>query len=349
MIQPMIPFFRASKWAEERLFGKVRFHYAWCCVMAAATMAAAHSAAAQSSYPAKPVRVVVPFAPGGVNDLIGRRYAQEMARVSGGTFIVENKGGAGGTIGAVEVARAKPDGYTLLLGGTATHVINPAAMSKPAYDAEKSFAPIGVLMLAPTGVAVHPSLPARNLKQLVALAKAEPGKLTFGSGGTGTVTHLTGELFKKLGAVDLLHVPYKGVGPALIDLVAGHIPVVFPTMSPGSLSYHQTGRIRLLAICSELRLGAVPEVPAAAQAGMPGLIVEAMIAMFAPAGTPKAIIDQLHRAQAKVVLDPDFQAFLRESGAVPVTNTSPDRTAQFLRTEIARWTPIIKATGYKVD
>ena len=330
----------------------VRIRYSWSRTLPCAALivlAAAQIAAAQSTYPAKPVRVVVPFAPGGVNDLIGRRYAQEMARLSGVSFIVDNRGGAAGTIGAVEVARAKPDGYTLLLGGTATHVINPAAMKNPAYDAEKSFAPIGVLMLAPTGAAVHPAVPARNLKQLVAVAKAEPGKLSFGSGGTGTVTHLTGELFKKLGGVDLLHVPYKGVGPAMIDVIAGHIPVIFPTMSPGSLSYHRTGRLRLLAICSQQRLEAAADIPTAAQAGMPGLIVEAMIAMFAPAGTPKAIIDQLYQAQAKVVLDPGFQAFLRESGAVPVTSSSPERTAQFLRTEIARWTPIIKATGFKVE
>ena len=314
------------------------------------TAAAVGPCAAQTQYPTRPVRLIVPFAPGGVNDLIGRKYAQEMARVLGANMIVENKAGASGVIGAVDVARAKPDGYTLLLGGTTTHVINPAAMTKPAYDAEKQFAPIGIMILAPTSVAVHPSVPAKNLKQLAALAKANPGGLSHASSGTGTVTHLTGELFKKLGGnLDMVHIPYKGAGPAMIDLVAGHVPVFTPTLSPGSLSYHRTGRLRMLAICAEQRVQAAPEVPTSKESGMPGLVVEANIATLAPAGTPKSIIDQLHEAQTKVMLDPGFQAFLRESGAVPVTDSSPEKAAQFLKKEFARWTPIIKATGYKID
>lgn len=327
--------------------------HVWNCAVAilvAGMTALPLAAHAQAGFPSRAIRLIVPFAPGGVNDLIGRQYAAEISRVLGGNLVVDNRAGASGTIGAVEVARAKPDGYTLLLGGTTTHVINPAAMSKPAYDAYKDFIPIGIMMLAPTGIAVHPSLPAKNLKQLVALAKASPGRLSHASSGTGTVTHLTGELFKKLGGnLDMVHVPYKGAGPALIDLMAGHVPMMTPTISPGSLNYHQAGRIRLLAICSEERLQAAPEVPTAVQAGMPGMVVEAMIATFAPAGTPRTVIDQLHQAQTKVLLDPGFQAFLRKSGAVPVTNSSPEAAAQFLKTEIERWTPIIQATGYKLD
>jgi tripartite-type tricarboxylate transporter receptor subunit TctC len=324
--------------------------WAGALAVLAAVAVAWPQAAHSQNYPARPVRLVVPFAPGGVNDLIGRQYASEMARVLGANIIVENRAGASGSIGAVEVARAKPDGYTLLLGGTTTHVINPAATSKPLYDASRNFAPIGIMILAPTGIAVHPSLPARNLKQLVALVKASPGKLSHASSGTGTVTHLTGELFKKLGGnLDMLHVPYKGAGPAMIDLVAGHVPIMTPTISPGSLNYHQTGRIRMLAICSEERLQAAPEVPTAIQAGMPGMVVEAMIATFAPAGTPRPVIDQLFQAQSKVLTDPGFQAFLQKSGAVPVTNSSPESAASFLRAEIERWTPIIKASGYKLD
>jgi len=294
--------------------------------------------------------LIVPFAPGGVNDLIGRQYAAEMSRLLGGQVIVDNRSGASGSIGAVEVARAKPDGYTLLLGGTTTHVINPAAMSKPAYDASRDFVPIGVMMLAPTGVAVHPSLPAKSLKQLIALAKARPGALSHASSGTGTVTHLTGELFKKLGGnLDMVHVPYKGAGPAMVDLIAGHVPIMTPTISPGSLNYHQSGRMRLLAICAEERLQAAPDVPTGIEAGMPGLVVEAMIATFVPAGTSKEVVEVLHQAQSKVLSDAGFQGFLRKSGAVPVTNSSPERAARFVRAEIERWTPIIKATGYKLD
>ncbi len=313
-------------------------------------LVASQIAHAQTTYPSRPVRLVVPFAPGGVNDLIGRQYAAEMARVLGGSMIVDNRAGASGSIGAVEVVRAKPDGYTMLLGGTTTHVINPAAMTKPAYDASRDFIPIGIIMLAPTGIGIHPSLPVRNLKQLVALAKARPGALTHASSGTGTVTHLTGELFKRLGGtLDMVHVPYKGAGPALLDLVAGHVAVMTPTISPGSLSYHQTGRIRLLAVCAKERLEAASEIPTGIEAGMPGLVVEAMIATFAPAGTPGQLIEQLHRAQTKVMADAGFQAFLRKSGAVPVMNSSPERAAQFINAEIERWTPIIKSTGYKLD
>ncbi len=318
--------------------------------LVAATSLCSDGAHAQTTFPARAIRLVVPFAPGGVNDLIGRQYAAELGRALGGSVVVENRAGASGSIGAVEVARAKPDGHVLLLGGTTTHVINPAAMSKPAYDASRDFVPIGVMMLAPTGVAVHPSLPAKSLMQLVALAKAKPGSLSHASSGMGTVTHLTGELFKKLGGnLNMVHVPYKGAGPALVDLIAGHVPVMTPTISPGSLNYHQTGRMRLLAICSEERLQAAPDVPTGIQAGMPGLVVEAMIATFAPAGTPKDVVEQLSQAQLKVMSDPGFQAFLRKSGAEPVTNSSPERAGRFIKSEIERWTPIIKATGYKLD
>jgi len=328
----------------------MRIHRCIVAGLVVGSVVCSYGAQAQTPFPGRPIRLVVPFAPGGVNDLIGRQYAAELARVLGGNVIVENRSGASGSIGAVEVARAKPDGYTLLLGGTTTHVINPAAMSKPAYDASKDFVPIGVMMLAPTGVAVHPSLPVQNLMQLVALAKAKPGSLSHASSGVGTVTHLTGELFKKLGGnLDMVHVPYKGAGPALVDLIAGHVPVMTPTISPGSLNYHQTRRMRLLAICSEERLQAAPDVPTGIQAGMPGLVVEAMIATFAPAGTAKDVVDQLSQAQLKVMSDPGFQAFLRKSGAVPVTTSTPELAGRFIKSEIERWTPIIRATGYKLD
>ena len=303
---------------------------------------------AQTKYPERPVRLVVPFAPGGVNDIIGRRYAQEMTRVLGQTMIVDNRGGAAGAIGSVEAARAKPDGYTLLMANSSTHVINQIAVSKLPYDALKDFAPVAVIAVVPTGIAVHPSLPARNLKQLVALAKANPGKLSYGSAGAGSITNMTGELFKKLGGrLDIVHVPYKGAGPGLQDLVAGHIPVYTPTISPAPLSYHKEGRIRMLAVCAEKRLQAAPDVPTGIEAGMPDMVVYSFNGIFTTAGVPPPIVDQLHQATLKVMSDRDFQDFLRKAGAEPVTDSSPEKTTRFLQAEIKRWTPIIKEMGLK--
>ena len=302
----------------------------------------------QTKYPDRPVRLVVPFAPGGVNDIIGRRYAHEMTRILGQTMIVDNRGGASGAIGSVEAARAKPDGYTLMIANSTTHVINQIAVSKLPYDALKDFAPIAIITVVPTAVAVHPSLPVKNLKQLVALAKANPGKLSYGSAGAGSITNLTGELFKALGGkLDIVHIPYKGAGPGLTDLVAGHIPMYTPTISPAPLSYHKEGRIRMLAVFSEKRLQAASDIPTAIEAGMPGMVVYSFNGIFATAGTPRPIVDQLHQATLKVMADSDMQEFLRKAGADPVLDSSPERTTQFLQKEIARWTPIINNAGLR--
>jgi tripartite-type tricarboxylate transporter receptor subunit TctC len=305
-------------------------------------------AAGAQKFPDRPLRLVVPFAPGGVNDIIGRKYAQEMTRVLGQTMIVENKAGASGAIGSADVARAKPDGHSLVIANTTTHVINPITMTGLSYDALKDFAPVAVITVVPTAIAVHPSVPARNLKQLVAFAKANPGKLSYGSAGTGSITNLTGELFKKLGGrLDIVHVPYKGAGPGLQDLVAGHIPMYTPTISAAPLAYHKEGRIRMLAICSEKRLPAATDVPTVIEAGMPEMVVYAFNAILTTAATPKPVVDQLHQATMKVVAEADFQDFLRKAGAEPVTDSSPEKTARFLRNEIARWTPIINEAGLK--
>jgi tripartite-type tricarboxylate transporter receptor subunit TctC len=317
----------------------------WVSVAASSALAVAMlmpvSATAQKLSD-RPLRLVVPFAPGGVNDIIGRRYAQEMTRVLGQTMIVENKAGASGAIGSAEVARAKPDGHALVIANTTTHVINPITMTGLNYDAVKDFAPIAVITVVPTGVAVHPSLPARNLKQLVAFARANPGRLSYGSAGAGSITNLTGELFKKVGGgLDIVHVPYKGAGPGLQDLVAGHIPMYTPTISAAPLAYHKEGRIRMLAICSEKRLAAASDVPTVIEAGMPEMVVYAFNAILTTAATPKAVVDQLHQATLKAMADPEFQDFLRKAGAEPVADSNPEKTARFLRNEIARWTPII--------
>jgi len=303
-------------------------------------------AMAQSKYPERTLRLVVPFAPGGVNDIIGRRWAQDMSRLIGQSIIVENRAGASGGIGSQEVARAKPDGYTLLIANTTTHVLSPLGNPKLGYDPLKDFTPLGIITLVPTGVAVHPSLPPKSLKELAAFAKKNPGKLSFGSAGTGSITHLTGELFKKLnGDLNIVHVPYKGAGPGLTDLVAGHIPMYTPTISSAPLEYHKQGRIRMLAICSEERLKAVPDVPTAIQAGMPELVVQAFNAIFLPPNTPKPIVDTLAQANQKVLASADMQEFLRKAGAEAVTTSSPERATQFLQKELKRWAPIVRETG----
>ncbi|MDP1537063.1 MAG: tripartite tricarboxylate transporter substrate binding protein [Burkholderiales bacterium] len=303
-------------------------------------------AQAQGKFPERTLRLVVPFAPGGVNDIIGRRWAQEMSRALGQNMIVENRAGASGAIGAMEVVRAKPDGYTLLIANTTTHVLNPLGNPKLGYDPLKDFTALGIITLVPTGVAVHPSLPVRSLKELIALAKKNPGQLSFGSAGTGSITHLTGELFKKLnGDLKIVHVPYKGAGPGLTDLVAGHIPMYTPTISPAPLEYHKAGRIRLLAICSDARLQAVPDVPTAPEAGMPDLVVQAFNAIFLSPGVPRPVVDVLAQANRKVLADANMQDFLRKAGAEPVTTSSPERATQFIQKELQRWGPIVRETG----
>ena len=303
-------------------------------------------AQAQTKYPDRTLRLVVPFAPGGVNDIIGRRWALDMSRLLGQSILVENRAGASGALGSQEVARAKPDGYTMLIANTTTHVLSPLGNAKLGYDPLKDFSPLGIITLVPTGVAVHPSLPPRSLKELATFARKNPGKLSFGSAGTGSITQLTGELFKKLnGDLNIVHVPYKGAGPGLTDLVAGHIPMYTPTISSAPLEYHKQGRIRMLAICSEERLKAVPDVPTAIQAGMPELVVQAFNAIFLPPNTPKPIVDVLSQANQKVLASADMQEFLRKAGAEAVTTSSPESATQFLQKELKRWAPIVRETG----
>jgi tripartite-type tricarboxylate transporter receptor subunit TctC len=305
---------------------------------------------AQGKYPERPIRLVVPFAPGGETDLIGRLWAQAVTPHLGGTIIVENKAGAAGAIGSTEVARAKPDGYTLLSGQTTTHVINPIAMSKPPYDPLRDFAPIGIVSTTPTVFLVHPSLPANNLRELAALAKASPGKYSFGSAGAGTITNLTGELFKiQAGGLDIQHVPYKGGAPASQDLIAGHIPIATLILSSALLAHHRDGRLRILAVNSDVRLKAAPDIPTAIESGIPGMLVQVFNAIFAPAGTPNEIVEALHQATAKAKGEALLRGGLEKAGAELAVDSSPEKAARFIRDEIARWTPVVKASGFKIE
>lgn len=303
---------------------------------------------AQGKYPERPVRLVIPFAPGGGTDIMGRRFANKVAPLLGQNVFVDNRGGAGGTIGTAEVARAKPDGYTLLLGTSSTHAINPSAMDNPPYDPVKDFVPIAVVGIIPMVIAVHPIV-AGSLQDLIKRVRGNPGKYSYGSAGMGSINHLTGELFKKqAGRLDIVHVPYKGAGAALVDLIAGQIPIAIVTVSSAT-ALHRSGKVRVLATFGEKRSNAAPDIPTAVELGVPEMLGYTFNVLLAPAGAPKPIVDQLHQATMKVMSDAAFQKDLEGLSIEPVTDSNPEKATQFIKDELAKWAPIIKATGTKVQ
>jgi tripartite-type tricarboxylate transporter receptor subunit TctC len=307
------------------------------------------SASAQPKYPERPIRLVIPFPPGGVNDAVGRPWADKMKALLG-TVVVENIGGAGGAVGAASVARAQPDGYTLLLGSGGTQVIIPIASHQPQYDPAKAFEPIFILGVTAVCIAVHPSVPVQTLKELIAYAKANPGKLSYGSAGAGTVTHLAGELFKSLiGTPDLVHVPYRGAGLAITDAISGHIPMITPNVTGQVIELHKTGKLRILAVTTADRVSAAPEIPTAVEAGLPGMIAQNFIGLLAPAGTAKPIIEQIAQATRTAMAQRELPELFLASGFEPHIDSSPEKARRFLDEEVARWSPIIKSIGLKLD
>jgi tripartite-type tricarboxylate transporter receptor subunit TctC len=301
---------------------------------------------AQSKYPDRPIRLVVPFAPGGDGDIIGRIWTKHITAATGASMVVDNRAGAGGAIGASEVARAKNDGYTLLLGTSTTQIINPLASASPTYDPVKDFVMVGTISQNPTCIIVNPTLPVNNTRELVALFKANPGKYAYGSAGPGTITNLTGELFKLLGGkLDVQHVPYKGGGPALQDLIAGHIPLITTIMSSAVLAQHRAGKVKILSVNSDNRLKVAPDIPTSVEAGMPEMRVQVFNAVFAPSNTPSDVLDYLKTAHAKVHATPAFIQDLERSGSEVMNLTNPD---QFMAEEVKRWSAAIKATQFKL-
>ena len=301
----------------------------------------------QQKFPDRPIRLVVPFAPGGDGDIMGRLWAKYAAAAAGATIVVENKAGAGGAIGAGEVARSRADGYTLLLGTTTTQIINPAASPNPPYDALKDFSLVGMVSINPTCIIVNPGVQAKSLQELVSLVKANPGKYAYGSAGPGTITNLTGELFKlQGGGLEMQHVPYKGGGPAMQDLIAGHIPVITPILSSAVLAQHRAGRARILGVNSDRRLKAAPDIPTSVEAGVPDMRVQVFNAVFAPGGTPKDVVQLLREWTLKLRADPAFLQDLEKAGAEPFSHASEEK---FLTEEVARWMQVIKATGFKTQ
>ena len=314
-----------------------------------ATAALARPALAPARYPDRPVRLVVPFSPGGATDVVGRLWAEKMKPVLG-TVVTENRGGGGGVTGASEVARAQPDGHTFLFGNTSTQVLIPVIMSRPPYEALKDFVGIYILCMAPTSIVVHESVPARTLTELIAYARANPVKLSYGSAGAGTLTNLAGELFKQLiGAPDIVHIPYKGSAPGVADLASGHIPMMTPNVGGPLLEFHRAGRVRILAVNATARIKAAPDIPTAIEAGLPDMVAGNLNGLFAPAGVPQPIVEQIAEATRRIMADEEFQRLLVTSGFEPVLDSSPDATRQFIVEELKRWTPIMKATGFKME
>lgn len=310
----------------------------------AVPMSRTGSAVAQSKYPSAPIRLIVPYAPGGVVDAVARNWA-ERTRQPLGTVVVENQGGGGGTIGAATVARARADGYALLFGDTSSQIIAPYLMLRPPYDATKDFTPVSMIATSSTAIVVHPSVPANNLAEFIKYAKASQDKLAYGSAGTGTVTHLAGELFKQLiDAPKILHAPYRGAGPALIDLVAGVLPMMTPNVTSQVLTFHREGKVRILAVCAPQRLKAAPEIPAAIET-LPGMVVQLTCGILGPAGLPQPIVDQLADATATAMKDPGFDRTLEAAGLEGRSDTSPAAARQFLSAEREHLLPIIKAAG----
>jgi tripartite-type tricarboxylate transporter receptor subunit TctC len=306
-------------------------------------------ALAQSKYPDRPIRLVIPFPPGGGYDAVGRPWAEKMKSVLG-TVVVENQGGGGSSLGAAAVARARPDGYTILLGGSSTHITEAILKSHPLYDPLKELEPISNVVVSAFALAIHPAVPARTLREFIDYAKANPGKLSYGHAGVGSLNHLTGELLKSLaGTPDIVHVPYRGSGPATADTISGQVAMVTPAVTGPLLEFNRTGKLRILAVTSPRRLIAAPDIPTAVEAGLPGMISQQSIGLFAPSGTPKAIIEQIWQATRTVIAQPAYQHMLIESGFEPDVDSNPEKFRRLIEDDIARWSPLVKAIGLKLD
>lgn len=306
-------------------------------------------ALAQAKYPDRPIKLVVPFVPGGVNDAVARLWADRV-KAPLGTVFIENQGGAGGAVGGAAVARAQPDGYTILLGGAGSQVLNPIAMSRPLYDPIKDFEPIAILATTSLTIAVTPSLPVHTLKELIAYAKANRGQLVYGSAGTGSMTHLAGELFKSLaGTPDVVHVPYKGSGASLTDVISGQVPMIVANVTGQVLELHKSGKLRMIVVTGPERLVADPEIPTAVESGLPGMVSVNFTGLFAPAKTPKPIVDQIAGATASGLASEEVRKNLIEQGLEPYPDSTPERTRRFVEEDIARWTPVIRAIGLKLN
>ncbi len=301
--------------------------------------------APSATFPDRPVRLIVPFPPGGVNDAVARPWAEAMKNRLG-SIVVDNIGGGGSVIGTNQVAKARPDGYTLLLGGAAGLVVNPAANPNVTYDPVRDFEPVCLLALAGLAHAVHPSIPAANLQELIAHIRANPGRLFYASSGVGTAVVLAGELFKQLiGAPELGHVPYRGAAQSTTDLLAGQVQMSFVNISGQLLEFNRTGKLRVLATTNPRRMESAPDIPTAVEAGLPGMVAQNFTGIFAPANTPRDIVNRISGATEAALADPEYRRLVLAAGLEPVADARPETARKFLADDIAKWTPLIKSIG----
>jgi tripartite-type tricarboxylate transporter receptor subunit TctC len=307
------------------------------------------SAPAQEHYPARPIRLVIPSVPAGVHDVIGRVWA-ERVKSQLGTIVIDNRGGGGGLIGANDIAHAPPDGYNILLGSTTTHVLITPVMANPPYDPVKDFSAIAVFALSSTSIVINPALPARTLAELIDYAKANPGKLSYGSAGNGSITNLAGELFKqRAGGLDIVHVPYKGIGQAVGDLIGGQIPMLSANATAQILDLNRAGKLRILSVNSQTRVRSAPDVPTSIEAGLPGMLAQTTFGVFAPAGTPRPMLERINAVTQQAMADESFQNELMRLGFEPVRDVGPDQAAGVFQDELVRWTPILKTITTKPE
>ena len=299
------------------------------------------------TYPAKPLRMIIPYPPGGGNDTLGRLFAAKLGERLGQPVVVENRPGAGTMIGTEAAAKSAPDGYTILLSSIATHALSPNLYSRVPYDPVKDFEPITLLGIAPTVLVVNPEVGAKNLAELISLARAKPGTLAYASGGNGTPPHINAEVFKAVAGVDLLHVAYKGGGPALVDLIAGRVHVMLDTAA-SAMPHVRSGKLRALALSAPKRSAEYPELPTFAEAGLPQYDTNAWYSVHAPAGTPREIVRRLNAELVASVRDADVLARFKQLSTEPVGN-SPEEFAAFVRAELEKYARVIKAAGIKLD
>jgi tripartite-type tricarboxylate transporter receptor subunit TctC len=318
-----------------------------CAAACTAALLIAGAAAAQD-YPARPVTLVVPYAAGGGNDVMARIVAERMSRTLGQQIVIENKGGAGGSIATRQVAKSAPDGYTLGLGGTGTHAINPTLYPNVGYDPRKDFAPVGLIATSALVVLVNTSVPAKTIPELVALAKRDPGKLNYASAGVGSGIHLGAELFAAMAGIKLTHIPYKGSAPALTDLIGGHVAIYFSSLPP-ALALIKEGKVRALAVTGPKRSALLPDLPTVAEAGpLPGYEAVLHYGIVAPAGTPRPIVDKLNAAMRAALAEPEVRERIISDGAEPLPGTPDDYAADIDREE-KKWSQVVRRSGAKVE
>lgn len=317
-------------------------------LVGAVTGLAAAPGVSYAAYPDKPIRLVVPFPPGGATDVIGRVIGQKLGVALGQPVIVDNRNGAGGNIGADAVAKAAPDGYTILLGAITSHsIMSTLEKATIKYNFEKDLVPVSIVGSVPLVFVVNPSVPAKTLKELIAYAKSKPGEMSFASSGAGGPQRMAGEMFKRSAGIDMIHIPYKGSGPALVDLIGGQVLTMVETV-PAALPHIKSGKLRALAVTTPQRIAMLPDVPSTAEAGMPGFEVTSLFGVLVPAGTPKEIINRLNAEITKMLLLPDVKAQLLGQGAFTVT-TTPEQAATRVHQEVAKWATVIKDADVKPD